>query len=414
MSGLRGASLPRLQEFAFIEFALAGVVAGRSYEEIRRDLIGYMQKTRDSDALTGNTARYQLDRPSQAAYADNTTEALKELMRLGLVARAALPSSGKAARHYHGTTFAATEAGVAFAALARDNWRAARDHLLGLLCDLHPQLAGYLSIVEKGALVVPLANWGQVREPRSRTAFLQLLSRHAAEVLQAESAGWVATAEEVAGFVRAYVDKLVAAANRRNRPEPFARNEDFVRQCEKAMVRMAFERAGTPTDYISHEVVRRWLRDLDVASFSYHVPGPQALRIWKAAELRGSGADLDIRRRNGPEFLDAVAAGLREGYELVRASSRPDIPWVPIYQLRAAVCYRLKVSERTFDAAVNDVLQDRRGRDLPFKVNVELFGFGSTPPTERPLRVHLKRGDRDVHTLALVPRGNPVTEEVQS
>jgi hypothetical protein len=409
MTARRGASLPRLQEFAFLEVALAGVVANQSYEEIRRRLIGYMQSIRETDRLGGNTAKFQLERPVARAYADNVTEALKELMRLGLVERAKLPSGGPTIRHYDGTTFAPSPAGAEFADLARQDWRAARDRLLGLMQTVHPQLAGYFRILESGGLVIPLANWGELRQPRSRTGYLELLASRAADVLRTERAGWKATAAEITDYVRDYVDLRVAAAAKRGKPDPFARNEDFVRQCEKAMVRLAFDRAGSPTDYISHEVVRRWLRDLEVAAFSYHVPGPIALRIWKTADFTGGEEAFTIRRHQGEEFLDAVVRGLGEGYETVRATGTGDIPWIQIYRLRAAVCYRLKVSEQTFDTAVNDILHERRGIELPFKVNVEFYEFGSTPPSERPLRIRTNRGERDVHTLALIPRITEVT-----
>jgi hypothetical protein len=236
------------------------------------------------------------------------------------------------------------------------------------------------------------------------------LAESAARILAVEDAGWHADADDIETHVRAYVERLVAGATKRGRPDPYARNEDFVRQCEKAMVRLAFERAGAPMDYISHEIIRRWLRDLEIAAFSYHVPGPVTLRIWGTATVSREGEGFVVRRRAGDRDLDAVVEGLRDGYDVVRATSEVDSPWIPIYRLRAAVCYRLRVSDRVFDAAINDLLRERRGTDLPFKVNVELHEYGATPPSERPLRVATKRGERDVHTLALIPRN----KEVQS
>jgi hypothetical protein len=410
MTTPRGTSLPRLQEFSFLEYALAGVVGGLSYEEIRKRLISYMQQSRQSDTTSGNTAKYQLERPGRFAYADNVTEALKELMRAGLVEPAKLPSGASTVRHYEGTTFAPTDAGRALAAAGGADRTAARDQLLGRIVSLHPQIAGYLRLMARGGLVIPLTNWGQVKEPRSRDAYVRHLAETASRVLAAENAGWVAEAPDIEEHVRAYVERLVAGATRRGRPDPYTRNEDFVRQCEKAMVRLAFERAGTPMDYITHEIIRRWLRDTDIAAFSYHVPGPLALRLWGTASVSGEGDAFSVTRRAGEPDLEAVVGGLREGYDVVRATSEVDSPWIPIYRLRAAVCYRLRVSDRVFDAAINDLLHERRGADLPFKVNVELYEYGVTPPSERPLRVTTKRGQRDVHTLALVPR----LKEVQS
>lgn len=405
----RRASLPRLQEFAFLEFALAGVVRGDSYEQIRGTLISYMKGAREGESLGGNTARFQLERPGRYVYADNVTEALKELMRLGLVERARLPSEGRTIRHYAGTTFAATPAGKDFFAFAQADRSAARDRLLGLLRDAHPQLAGYLTIAAETGLVVPLANWGEVAEPRSREKYLELLAGRAAEIVRSERAGWSASASDIAAYVREYIDAKVGRSARRGKGDPFTRNEDFVRDCEKAMVKLAFDRAGSPMDYISHDVVRRWLRELDVASFSYHVPGPQALRLWGTAQVSGEGPSFSVRRRTTDADYDAVVGGLSEGYQLVRSTESAGRPWVSIYRLRAAVCYQLKVSERVFDVALNDVIHERRGTHLPFRVNLELYEFGVTPPSERPLKVQTNKGERDVHSLALIPRSQEVS-----
>ena len=63
-----------------------------------------------------------------------------------------------------------------------------------------------------------------------------------------------------------------------SRPNPYPRHRDFIGACEEALVSFAFRRAGLPLDYISHEILRRWTKDLGVANFSYHVPAAPALR----------------------------------------------------------------------------------------------------------------------------------------
>jgi hypothetical protein len=88
------------------------------------------------------------------------------------------------------------------------------------------------------------------------------------------------------------------------------------------------------------------------------------------------------------------------------------MPWVPAFQLRAAVCYRLGVSDKTFDRAINEVFLGQRGADLPFRISVDQYLFGNTPPTERPLRVRLKGGERDVHSITLLPKSNAEKSEV--
>ena len=54
----------------------------------------------------------------------------------------------------------------------------------------------------------------------------------------------------------------------------------FTQTCEEALVKLAFSQTGCSIDYISMEIARRWSRWLGLASFTYHAPGPYALRLW--------------------------------------------------------------------------------------------------------------------------------------
>jgi hypothetical protein len=109
-------------------------------------------------------------------------------------------------------------------------------------------------------------------------------------------------------------------------------------------------------------------------------------------------------RRVGDAARDAVVEALGEGYEAVRRDDPLSSPWVPIYKLRAAVCFRLGIPDRTFDRALVEFARGERGANAPFAVNLDLAQYGVVPPTERPLRINTNRGPRDVYTLTLVPR----------
>lgn len=401
-----GRSIPRLQELSFLEVAARGVLAGSTFEEIRRQLVAHMIELRRNQPGTGNTATFQLAQQDPKRYVRNATESLKELMRLGLVVPATLPSSARAARTYKNSIFNLTEAGQRWACILEEDLRRAYDELLGMLWKTHPQFEGFLRAisVNPAGLVVPLAQWGQLALPRTHERYIEFLTKRVAAALEMGGLGWSATASDVRTEITSYIAGIRQSAQERNRPNPYPRNQDFVRGCEEALVRFAFRQSGLSLDYISQEILRRWTKVLGVASFSYHVPGPMALRIWPTASLNVRGDSIHTRRRTGSEQVTRVVATLREAYDEVRKDNPSGSLWVPIYRVRAAACYRLLIPDTVFDRAMIKLLRNDLEIDVPFGVNIDPAQYGNVPPTELPLQVETSRGVRHYYSMSLVPR----------
>ena len=401
-----GRGIPRLQELSFLEVAARAVSAGSTFEEIRRQLVAHMIELRRNQPGTGNTATFQLAQQDPKRYVRNATESLKELMRLGLVVPATLPSSARAARGYTNSTFAMTEAGKGWAHILEENLRHAYDELLRMLWKTHPQFEGFLRAisVNPAGLVVPLAQWGQLPLPRTRERYIEFLSERVAAAVGVAELGWTATAPEIRTEITSYIERIRQSAQDRNRPDPHPRNQDFVRGCEEALVKFAFRQTGLFLDYISQEILRRWTKVLGVASFSYHVPGSTALRVWPTATLDLKGDVIRARRRTGTEQVARVFATLRGAYDEVRKDNPSRSLWVPIYRVRAATCYRLLIPDTVFDRALIQLLRNDLDLDVPFGVNIDPAQYGNVPPTELPLQVDTSRGVRNYYSMSLVPR----------
>ena len=399
-----GRSIPRLQELSFLEVAVLGVAAGSTFEEIRRQLVAHMIELRRNNAGTGNIATFRLAQGDPKRYVRNATESLKELMRLGLLVPATLPSSARVARTYKNTTFDLTAAGQDWAGLIKDDLRSAYDELLGMLWKTHPQFEGFLRAisVNRTGLVVPLAQWGELPLPRTRDRYIHFLTERVADALKTGESGWSTTESEVHTEITSYIESIRQSAQDRNRPDPHPRNQDFVRGCEEAVVKFTFHQCGISLDYISQEILRRWTKVLGVASFSYHVPGPTALRIWPTATLDVKGDTVLARRRTGSEQIDRVVTTLREAYEEARKDDPSRSLWVPIYRVRAAACYRLLIPDAVFDRALIKLLQNDLEVDVPYGVNIDPAQYGNVPPTELPLRVETSRGIRNYYSMSIV------------
>jgi hypothetical protein len=408
----RSAGVPRLQEIEFLAVAAEKVDADGNYDQIRRALIEHMAADREKTQPSGNHAALRLARHDEHRYMSNATDALAELMRLGFVQQAQLPTTRKAAPIYAPRTFQLTPDGRAWVDQLRADRRGAYDELFRMLWVTHPQLAGFLRLLRAGIFTVPTANWGEVHRerhmgPEGREAYVRFLAARAARAVEAGVTGWRADEREIDQAIRAYIKERQDADDRRQRPDRYLRSRDFVGACEEALVSFAFRCAGVRLDYITLEILRRWTKQLGVANFSYHVPAPPALRIWATADLEedSQGRLTTITRRTVGEWGDRVIDELQTAFELTRTRHPQGDVFVPIYQVRAAVCSKLRLNDPVFDAAVREFLGGERRPEAPFRMSSDSVEYRSTPPTETPLRVRDKTGRiRTYRVMTLIPR----------
>ena len=299
-----GGGIPRLQELSYLEVAARAVDKGSSFDEIRRQMVVHMLAIGVASPGTGNTAAYRNAKENPTRYVSNVSEALKELMRLGLVQKATLPSSSASAHAHRSTTYGLTDEGSGWVKLLREDRHRGYDVLCNILLQHHPQFAGFLRTIGAfsdpagQSFMIPLKRWGDVPKPRDRDRYIRTLAVHISAELSTQDAGWKADHQEVVAWVNSYVRDILVRASSRQRRDPLQRNQDFANACEQAAVKLAFTKAGAPLDYISMEILRRWTRTLGLASFSYHAPGEYALRFWPTADLRQSGDGLQIDRRS--------------------------------------------------------------------------------------------------------------------
>src|SRR5205807_1711701 len=80
-----GSGIPRLQELSYLEVVARGVGDGFTFEDIRKRLVEHMATLGETTPGTGNTAVHRNAVANPKRYVNNATEALKELMKLGLM-----------------------------------------------------------------------------------------------------------------------------------------------------------------------------------------------------------------------------------------------------------------------------------------------------------------------------------------
>ena len=402
-----GTRIPRLQELSFLEVAMSGVADGAGFEEIRRRLIDHMVALREESDASGNTARFRIAKDTPHRYVSNVSQALKELMLLGLIEPDTVPSSARAAQNYATTTFSASEKGMAWVGLLREDWQGAYDQLLDLLWHAHPQFKTFLKALDGHGVEVPLLQWAEVPAPATRDYYRDFLPVWVARHLDMGQSGWTASESEVREAVEGYLKARYEDARARGREEPYPKNRDLTHACEEALVRFAFARNGVVLDYVSQEILRRWTKDLGIANFSYHVPGVNALRLWPTAVVHASGGKVSATRRNGPELVQRAIELLPSIYGDLRRREGTRSLWVPIHQVRAGVCWNLGIPDGVFERALLQILSGECEDSAPFRVNLDAAQYGTVPPSEAPFRLQTGRGLRTFFAMSLIPKRTP-------
>ena len=404
-----GQGLPRLQELAYLETIARAVAADLPFEKIRLALVDHIWGVRQTTpGDPPDPAEYRAWRGDEKKYVRNVTDAIKELMRLGFVDAAMLPSSGTSAYAHKDSTYKTTAAGRDWVALLETDRRAAYDDLLPRLVLAHPGFTCFLTTVGaigdgRDSFVVPLLRWGELPDRlRSQQAYRFAIGDYVAGALASTDLGWSANATEITESLNGYLDRILARAQARGK-DPFPTVRTFTQTCEEALVRLAFRKADCAIDYVSMEIARRWSRWLGLASFTYHAPGHNALRFWSTAriEFTHRGA-MNVERRAGGEWRNRALDALYEHCQQARSSGTT---YIPVWEVRAAVCWKLRIVDDEFDRAVTDMIAGRRGEQLPWRIHLDQVSVGNIPSSAAPFVLTTSAaGTRAYNVMTVVPK----------
>jgi hypothetical protein len=215
--------------------------------------------------------------------------------------------------------------------------------------------------------------------------------------------GWKADPREIHDAVNEYLDRVLARAQAKDKDKnPFATVRAFTQTCEEAIVRLAFRKAGCANDYVSIEIARRWSRWLGLACYTYYAPGPYALRFWGTAEIKLANGAVAVKRRAGSEWRERALAELHEYCQQARATGTT---YVPIWEARAAVCWRLRIVDDEFDRAIVDMIAGRLGLHFQWRVHLDQVSVGSIPSSASPFTLTTAvAGTRTYNVITVVPK----------
>jgi hypothetical protein len=401
-----GAGIPRLQDLSYVEVAMVALLQNATFEEVRRSMVDRardIERDADTDG-SFDEVKWDRVRNDGTQHVHNVVDVLKEAIRIGWLKRptSGLPSTPASAYLHVDDTYELLPAGRAWAELVLSDRRVAYNDLVGILIDAHPQFEGFLRAVgarpdsPTPALTIPLLRWDGTRHSDEQH-FLNDFVAEVNRAVEARALGWSAAPDVIEEGIRSYVGRIRARREARGKTQT---RKTYLKTCEEAVTKVAFAGAGIPLDYLSMELLRRWTRFLGLANFTYYAPGPYALRLWGTAMVDGHGTTTSIERRLGPDVREQVLAAVLDVW-----NERRGLPgaamYAPVWEVRAAVCWRLRISDVEWDKAIEE--HTRGGHpNLGYQLHVDQASLGPAPRSTRPLVLPTSSGHRRVFNVMTV------------
>jgi hypothetical protein len=391
-------TIPKLDDVGYLFDGLGCVRDGLTLDAIRLELINLHLESR-------NEGRRSLPN----TFWSNVRDVLRELMRLGMVARESLPSRPEQLDAHRRRTYTLTEAGRQFLTLEeRDVWefryRFAQAMLVAhpYMRELHQLLSSkelFFPRVQRTEIPGDVDSW-RAGPPEPLNQLASWVAESVRDVLRIE-----VSTTDLERSIRPY---LMAAWKRLELDQ---KAHVFTKAVTKAVndviIRVLLHVYGMRMDYVTFRSAVGLLSDLDVIWHTRSLSGRRGWTLWATSDVEMPGMEsfesAAIEALSGSVWLsphkveeETIKNKLIEAF-----FSLPDRRggFALIHVLRAHVCHELLLHGRMFDAVLAK-LHAQTLRDANYSVNLDRGGGDELPPSEEPFRI----GKRSFYLITLLKR----------
>ena len=375
-----GHAVPRLHKLGYLEVVLGEVAEKASFERIRQALLRFAEHTGEQRMVRGVISRLR----DEYTFWSPTQEALSELMRLGFVTQAPVPSGRRYVDAHRASTYELTPQGyLAIEQLRKGGPRARADFLDMLavaLTEAHLGFADLLNAANQHPLCIPeytiekissLVEGGAGNQRLAEDG-ISLMSRHWPDGLEKP------TPDSLAAWTRSALERRFPR-DRVRQPS----QKDVLDTTDDAVLGFVAKARKIRLDAISFNVCMSWASQLAVLAESRYVEDWPGRTIWATATINDHAIQRRGFREAGPEVRDE----LKKGFELVadRVSGARTFGYLPIYRVRAQAAFASRVNLRLVDRIMGQVMSGEV--DAPYRLQVAL-GRGTPPPRSEPIFTH--------------------------
>ena len=375
-------TVPRLPRLSHLEVALMEASRGAPFERMRQALIASTRITTDPISGSGVVSRLH----DEYTYWSPTQEAISELMRLGWMVPAPVPSSRQYVDVYRARTYDLTSTGEEIAETLSASSGAARakymDTLTVSLAEAHPGFAELIAVANLQPILIPEYTQERISALNGKG---NLTDNLAADAISRMVGHWPSRAEKP---IEVDLAKWLDTALKRRFPRSGVRQpsqKDVLDTVDDAVLGFVVRSRGISLDAISFNVCMSWASQLAVLEQSRHVEQWPGRTVWATAQV----GETRIDRRGFDEAEGQTVLEIRNGFwSLLDSSVGRASGYVPIYRVRAQAAFAAKVNLRLVDMILERVLSGNL--NAPYEVKVAL-GRGTPPPKSERVFTHKGR-----------------------
>ena len=375
-------TVPRLPRLSHLEVVLIEASRGAPFERMRQALITSTRSSTDTLSGTGVVSRLH----DEYTYWSPTQEAISELVRLGWMVPAPVPSSRQYVDAYRASTYELTSMGEEIAQTLLASNGAARakymDTLTVSLAEAHPGFAELIAVVNLQPILIPEYTQERI-SALSGTG--NLTDNLAADAISRMVVHWPSQVEQP---IEVGLAKWLDTALKRRFPRNRVRQpsqKDVLDTVDDAVLGFVVRARGINLDAISFNVCMSWASQLAVLEQSRYVEQWPGRTVWATAQVE----ETRINRRGFDEAEGQTLLEIRNGFRaLLDSSVGRASGYVPIYRVRAQAAFAAKVNLRLVDMILERILSGNL--NAPYEVKVAL-GRGTPPPKSERVFTHMGR-----------------------
>jgi hypothetical protein len=391
-------TIPKLDQVTYLFDTLGLISEQSSFDAIRKELIRLLPE-----------ARRERAKSPEAMFWSNVRDALRELMRLGLVEKAALPSRADQLDAHRSRTFSLTAAGGRFLELEqRDAWEF-RDRFAQAMLLAHPYLRELYRLLGSRELYFPRIQKSEIPGEVEgwRTGPPEMLDALTG-FLRDSVNGALDPGLDFSGMDEKMRPYLIAAWKRLDAEQKaHAFSQAVVKAVNDVSIRALLQVYGQRMDFVTFRSAVGLLSDLNAIWSTRSLMGRRGWTIWAtstaavpAPAATGSPGEQALR---GVVWFKRRAAS----QESVRESLMTNFFSLPgrrggfalIHELRAAVCHQMKIHGHDFDSVLRK-LHSQSLIDETYSINLDRGGADELPQSEEPFRI----GERAFYLITLLKR----------
>jgi hypothetical protein len=390
-------SIPRVPHIAYFQDVLKGIAEGETFDDLR---VRVRQVAAEIARRTGS--RTPPSRVHDAyTYWNPTTDAIGELMRLGLVEHRPLPSKRESVDGYRQETYRLTTAGTDLVRESDGSESTFRRLITPRLLDRHPSFLLLCETLAREPLFIPEYTEEDLVTFRDRHASWSTALGEDAASRMTETMNAAAVSKE------AVVAQVKEALAKRFPEDSDPTRESLLKTVKAGLVAAALDTRGVRMDATTFDILAKWGSQLFLLNESRYVHGvPGGRLIWLTAEITRGEAGIQVVRRGLSEYGDAVVAAVGAAYrELADAQAAKfgghavRYPHLEIFRVRALAAFRVRVNNPVVDKVIADVYEGTR--TAPYRVEPAVGNMRWSAASETPFRIGSKR----YYVILVKPQG---------